>query len=235
MEHLWRLGLWLVASAVFLAGLPWAGGARAEQQHSSSSKQSATRVVEAPRAHAALKRVRQATRQRSARVAHSPTRNLAKPSRRQLTATTAASRHLSARHQPRRRRMASVIKPMIVIDAGHGGRDSGAVGAAGTLEKTVTLATARELARQLRAIASPSHASAMCSSPCGEGLPSHRRKQRRYSSRSMRIGPSTLVHTVPVSMSGRTNHGARQLPDWQPIQAPLAPSRERLMELHHSP
>ncbi len=37
------------------------------------------------------------------------------------------------------------------MDAGHGGRDPGAIGGSGTLEKTVTLATAQELARQLRA------------------------------------------------------------------------------------
>ncbi len=41
--------------------------------------------------------------------------------------------------------------PVILIDAGHGGPDSGAVGFSGTLEKTVALATAQELARQLEA------------------------------------------------------------------------------------
>jgi N-acetylmuramoyl-L-alanine amidase len=40
---------------------------------------------------------------------------------------------------------------LIVIDAGHGGQDPGAVGRSGTLEKTVALATAVELGRQLRA------------------------------------------------------------------------------------
>ncbi len=43
------------------------------------------------------------------------------------------------------------LPPLVVIDAGHGGADSGAVGPAGTMEKTVTLATAQELGRQLRA------------------------------------------------------------------------------------
>ncbi len=37
----------------------------------------------------------------------------------------------------------------IVLDAGHGGHDVGAIGVRGTLEKNVTLAVARELARQL--------------------------------------------------------------------------------------
>ena len=37
-----------------------------------------------------------------------------------------------------------------VIDAGHGGLDSGAIGVRGTLEKDINLAVARELARQLR-------------------------------------------------------------------------------------
>ena len=39
----------------------------------------------------------------------------------------------------------------MVIDAGHGGVDPGAIGVRGTLEKNVTLAAARELRRQLEA------------------------------------------------------------------------------------
>jgi N-acetylmuramoyl-L-alanine amidase len=42
-------------------------------------------------------------------------------------------------------------KPLIVIDPGHGGSDPGAVGISGTVEKTVTLATALELRRLLMA------------------------------------------------------------------------------------
>ena len=42
-------------------------------------------------------------------------------------------------------------KLIIAIDAGHGGQDVGAKGYAGTYEKNVTLATARELARQVNA------------------------------------------------------------------------------------
>lgn len=43
-------------------------------------------------------------------------------------------------------------RPLVIaIDAGHGGQDSGAVGLAGTREKDVTLAIARELARQVNA------------------------------------------------------------------------------------
>ena len=42
-------------------------------------------------------------------------------------------------------------KWVVFIDAGHGGKDPGAIGKAGTKEKTITLAAARELERQLRA------------------------------------------------------------------------------------
>ncbi|MGH6924159.1 MAG: N-acetylmuramoyl-L-alanine amidase family protein, partial [Propylenella sp.] len=42
-------------------------------------------------------------------------------------------------------------KPVVVIDPGHGGIDSGAVGEGGLLEKDVTLRFAQELARQLEA------------------------------------------------------------------------------------
>lgn len=40
-------------------------------------------------------------------------------------------------------------KPIIVIDAGHGGQDPGAIGARGTFEKKVTLAVSKELKKQL--------------------------------------------------------------------------------------
>lgn len=48
-------------------------------------------------------------------------------------------------------RRSAQLLPLVVVDAGHGGHDSGAVGPSGTLEKTVVLATAQELGRQLRA------------------------------------------------------------------------------------
>ncbi|MFP4360131.1 MAG: N-acetylmuramoyl-L-alanine amidase [Alphaproteobacteria bacterium] len=41
--------------------------------------------------------------------------------------------------------------PVVVVDAGHGGRDPGAIGPSGLEEKAVTLAVARALAERLRA------------------------------------------------------------------------------------
>lgn len=49
---------------------------------------------------------------------------------------------------------ARTAKPLVVIDAGHGGVDPGARGPNGTREKDVTLAVAREVARLLREDAS---------------------------------------------------------------------------------
>jgi N-acetylmuramoyl-L-alanine amidase len=55
----------------------------------------------------------------------------------------AARRHASSPRHPR-------AKPRVVaLDAGHGGVDPGAISPRGLYEKTVTLATARELARRL--------------------------------------------------------------------------------------
>jgi N-acetylmuramoyl-L-alanine amidase len=49
-------------------------------------------------------------------------------------------------------RDAGITRPLVVaIDAGHGGQDTGALGRSGAREKDVTLAIARELARQVDA------------------------------------------------------------------------------------
>jgi N-acetylmuramoyl-L-alanine amidase len=49
------------------------------------------------------------------------------------------------------RRRPPPAPPVVVVDAGHGGRDPGAIGAGGLEEKAVTLAVARRLAARLRA------------------------------------------------------------------------------------
>ncbi|HEX2941847.1 MAG TPA: N-acetylmuramoyl-L-alanine amidase [Rhodopila sp.] len=53
---------------------------------------------------------------------------------------------LTASHAHRR-----AEKPLVVIDPGHGGKDSGAIGLAGTLEKRIALETALTLRRLLEA------------------------------------------------------------------------------------
>ncbi len=58
--------------------------------------------------------------------------------------------HHPIRHHPAQARLRRV-RPVIVIDPGHGGTDPGAVGRAGTIEKTVTLETALALRRVLAA------------------------------------------------------------------------------------
>ena len=64
-----------------------------------------------------------------------------------LLVTPALSKSLSIKRSTPAKRSQ---KWVVFIDAGHGGKDPGAIGKAGTPEKIITLAAAQELARQLR-------------------------------------------------------------------------------------
>ena len=81
-------------------------------------------------------------------------KHVAKNSRRHPQKSIAqAAQHIAHRQKVTHKQasMPDMSHPLIVIDPGHGGRDPGAIGARGTLEKTVTLSTALELRRVLKA------------------------------------------------------------------------------------
>ncbi len=60
-------------------------------------------------------------------------------------AATGKGEHLSVRTAPKKAR-----EVVVAIDAGHGGEDPGAIGAAGTREKQITMAIARKLAQLVK-------------------------------------------------------------------------------------
>ncbi len=74
-----------------------------------------------------------------------------------LAALAAAGPAEAATHARRRHVAAPAIQPnhrtqeprVVAIDAGHGGRDPGAIGVRGTYEKHITIRVARDLARRL--------------------------------------------------------------------------------------
>ena len=122
VSRAWRTVALCLVSGVLL--LPQAGTAR-ERSH--------------PQQHAKAQRAKQQhARQQHAKQRHARAHAVpATPHRTASRARPAPAQHAS--------------RPLIVIDPGHGGRDPGAVGASGTLEKTVTLNTAVELRRALEA------------------------------------------------------------------------------------
>jgi N-acetylmuramoyl-L-alanine amidase len=67
-----------------------------------------------------------------------------------LLATLAAGAAESARAQAQAETRAPDDSPVVVVDAGHGGDDLGAVGPGGVLEKNISLSVAREVSAALR-------------------------------------------------------------------------------------
>jgi len=62
-----------------------------------------------------------------------------------------ASSRLALAQGARRPQLVAPARRIVAIDAGHGGRDPGAIGVNGTHEKLITMAVAKELARKLEA------------------------------------------------------------------------------------
>ncbi|TWG88743.1 N-acetylmuramoyl-L-alanine amidase [Luteimonas sp. J16] len=76
---------------------------------------------------------------------------VARPAPEATTPAATASAQASTPPAPVARAATGGRPLVIAIDAGHGGQDPGAIGPSGTREKDVTLAIARELARQVNA------------------------------------------------------------------------------------
>ena len=75
---------------------------------------------------------------------------LASPHNKKAALTTGGHNHDAVKQKPLNNGGSKNL-PTIAIDAGHGGRDPGAIGRKGTKEKSVTVAVARDLAMQLSA------------------------------------------------------------------------------------
>ena len=135
---------WLVTTIDAQAASPRKSGAA----HARS-----VRMVHAPRHHSVKPSVTHPRRHATTTARRHHTESTSRPHHTTAAARQAAPRRAATRHaaKPQHHHVAAADKPLIVIDPGHGGRDPGAIGASGTLEKKVTLATALELKRQLLA------------------------------------------------------------------------------------
>jgi len=138
--------------------LEWPGDGEAT---ASQSAMAATAVIPAPQAGNAPDAAAASAAATSRLLASLPQGPIATSTPRPEASTTAIARPAEPVQDPRApapvKTMQDVVRrnglrPLVIaIDAGHGGQDPGAKGPGGTREKMVTLAIARELARQVNA------------------------------------------------------------------------------------